>query len=47
VKPAGILGTRAGISDELSTNNDNKNIRDLYREIKEFKRGYKPRSTSE
>jgi hypothetical protein len=30
--------------NELATNNKNKNIRDLYREINEFKRGYQPRN---
>jgi hypothetical protein len=29
---------------ELATNSKNKNIRDLYREINNFKRGYQPRS---
>jgi hypothetical protein len=29
--------------NELESNNDNKNIRDLYRGIKEFKEGYQPR----
>jgi hypothetical protein len=31
--------------DELATNSKNKNIRDLHREINEFKKGYQPRST--
>jgi hypothetical protein len=30
--------------DELATNSINKNIRDLYRGINEFKRGYRPLS---
>jgi hypothetical protein len=30
--------------DELATNSKNKNIRDLYREINECRRGYQPRS---
>jgi hypothetical protein len=30
--------------DELATNSKNKNIRDLDREINEFKKGYQPRS---
>jgi hypothetical protein len=30
---------------ELVTNNKNKNIRDLYRGINEFKRGYQPRNS--
>jgi hypothetical protein len=30
--------------NELATNSENKNIRDLYREMNEFKRGYKPRN---
>jgi hypothetical protein len=30
--------------DELATSSKNKNIRDLYRGINEFKRGYQPRS---
>jgi hypothetical protein len=29
--------------DEFATNSKNKNIRDLYREINEFKKGYQPR----
>jgi hypothetical protein len=29
---------------ELATNSKNKNIRELYREINYFKRGYQPRS---
>jgi hypothetical protein len=32
-----------GKINELETNNKNKNIRDLYRGINEFKKGYKPR----
>jgi hypothetical protein len=31
-------------NNELATNSKNKNIRDLYREINEFKRCYQPRS---
>jgi hypothetical protein len=30
--------------NELATNTKNKNIRDLYRGINEFKRGYQPRN---
>jgi hypothetical protein len=30
--------------NELATNNKNKNKRDLYRGINEFKRGYQPRN---
>jgi hypothetical protein len=30
--------------DELATNSKNKNIRDLYRGINDFKRGYQPRN---
>jgi hypothetical protein len=30
--------------DELATNSKNKNIRDLYRGINYFKKGYQPRS---
>jgi uncharacterized protein (UPF0297 family) len=30
--------------DELATNSKNKIIRDLYRRINEFKRGYQPRN---
>jgi hypothetical protein len=30
--------------DELATNSKNKNIRDLYRGVNDFKRGYQPRS---
>jgi hypothetical protein len=33
-----------GKINELATNSKNKNIRDLYRGINEFKRGYRPRS---
>jgi hypothetical protein len=29
--------------DELATNSKNKNIRDLYRGINDFKRGHQPR----
>jgi hypothetical protein len=29
--------------NELATNNKNRNIRDLYRGINEFKSGYQPR----
>jgi hypothetical protein len=32
-----------GKINELDTNNKNKNIRDLYRGINEFKKGYQPR----
>jgi hypothetical protein len=32
-----------GKINELETNNNNKNIRDLYRGISEFKKGYQPR----
>jgi hypothetical protein len=32
-----------GKTDELETNNKNKNTRDLYRCINEFKKGYQPR----
>jgi hypothetical protein len=31
-----------GKINELETNNKNKNIRDFYRGINEFKKGYKP-----
>jgi hypothetical protein len=31
--------------NELATNSRNKNIRDLYRGINEFKRGYQPRNS--
>jgi hypothetical protein len=30
--------------NELETNSKNKNIRDLYRSINEFKKGYQPRT---
>jgi hypothetical protein len=33
-----------GKVNEIETNNKNKNIRDLYRDINEFKKGYQPRS---
>jgi hypothetical protein len=32
-----------GKINKLGTNNKNKNIRDLYRDINEFKKGYQPR----
>jgi hypothetical protein len=32
-----------GKINELETNNKNKNIRDLYSSINEFKKGYQPR----
>jgi hypothetical protein len=32
-----------GKMNELETNNNNKNIRDLCRDLKEFKKGYQPR----
>jgi hypothetical protein len=32
-----------GKINELETNNKNKNIRDFYRGINEFKKGYQPR----
>jgi hypothetical protein len=32
-----------GKINDLKTNNKNKNIRDLYRGINEFKKGYQPR----
>jgi hypothetical protein len=32
-----------GKINELETNNKNKNIRELYRGINEFKKGYQPR----
>jgi hypothetical protein len=48
VKPTDISGKKReylkGIDNELATNSKNKNIRDLYRRINEFKRGYQPRS---
>jgi hypothetical protein len=33
-----------GKINELATNSKNRNIRDLYRGINEFERGYQPRS---
>jgi hypothetical protein len=47
VKPANISGIkkREYLEDkinELATNSKNKNIRDLYKGISEFKRGYQP-----
>jgi hypothetical protein len=33
--------------DELARNTKNKDVRDLYRGINEFKRGYQPRSNLE
>jgi hypothetical protein len=48
VKPAGIFGIKREYTkdkiDELATNSKNKNIRDLYRGINKFKKGYQPRS---
>jgi hypothetical protein len=32
------------VHDEFATNSRNKNIRDLYRGINKFKKGYQPRS---
>jgi hypothetical protein len=29
--------------NELETNNKNKNMQDLYRDINEFRKGYQPR----
>jgi hypothetical protein len=48
MKPVEHLGTRKweyvkGKINELETNNKNKNIRDLYRGINEFKKGYQPK----
>jgi hypothetical protein len=43
VTPADISGIKT--SNELATNSKNKNIRDLYRGINEFKRGYQPRNS--
>jgi hypothetical protein len=31
-------------TNELATNSKNKNIRDLYRGVNKFKRGYQPRT---
>jgi hypothetical protein len=50
VKPADISGKemREYLKDkinELATNSKNKNIRDLYRGIIGYKRGYQPRIT--
>jgi hypothetical protein len=39
---AGTSGIKRG--NELATNSTNKNIRDLYRGINEFKKGYQPRT---
>jgi hypothetical protein len=36
-------GHLEGKINELEANNKNKNIRDLYRGINEFKKGYQPR----
>jgi hypothetical protein len=33
-----------GKINDLATNSKNRNVRDLYREINEYKRGYQPRS---
>jgi hypothetical protein len=48
VKPIEISGTKKGIAErknyELETNSKNKNIRDLYKGINKFKKGYQPRS---
>jgi hypothetical protein len=48
VKPVEYLGRRKenimkAKINELETNNKNKNIRDLYRGINEFKKMYQPR----
>jgi hypothetical protein len=46
VKLVELSGPKKGISEikinELETNSKNKNIRDLCRGIKEFKKGYQP-----
>jgi hypothetical protein len=34
-------------NNELAMNSKNKNIKDMYRGISEFKRGYQPRNNSE
>jgi hypothetical protein len=51
VKQADISGIKReillylkGKINEFATNSKNKNIRDLYRGINEFKRGYQPRN---
>jgi hypothetical protein len=46
VKPAYLSGIKEGKDkiNEPATNIKNKNIRDLYRGINEFKRGYQPRN---
>jgi hypothetical protein len=48
VKPADISGIKKNYLkykiNELVTNSKNKNIRDLYRGINEFKRVYQPRN---
>jgi hypothetical protein len=48
VKPASISGIkREYLKDrinDLAKNSKNKNIRDLYRGINEFKKGYQPRT---
>jgi hypothetical protein len=49
MKPADISGEKKGecLKDkinELATNSKNKNIRDLFRGINEFKSGYQPRN---
>jgi hypothetical protein len=35
-----------GKMNKLTTNSENKNIRDMYRGINEFKRGHQPRNSS-
>jgi hypothetical protein len=46
VKPVALSGKKEGISEinDLETNSKTKYIRDLQRGIKEYKKGYQPRS---
>jgi hypothetical protein len=47
MNPAGTGIKRGNIRktiNKLATKNKNKNVRDLYRGMNEFKRGYQPRS---
>jgi hypothetical protein len=39
VKPVELSGTKEGISERKVTNSKNKNIKDVYRGLNEFKQG--------
>jgi hypothetical protein len=39
-----LRGIFKGKNNDLETNTKNKNIRDLHRDVNEFKKGYQPRT---